>query len=221
MGEPKPLTRLHDLPIIVRIIHTVKEAGIKHFIIVIGYLGHKIKEELGDGSKYKVEIEYVENPEWQKANGISVLKAKNILNENFILVMGDHIFDKNILARLKDERIENDEVILAVDQAIGDNDLIDIDDVTKVCVENARIIDIGKNIVKYNAFDTGIFLCSPSIFTAIEKSILDNNDDSLTGGIKYLAKKGKARAFNIENSFWIDIDDEKSFQKAEQYLEIQ
>ena len=94
MGEPKPLTQLNGLPIIVRIINTVKETGIKRFVIVIGYLGHKIKEVLGDGSKYEVEIEYVENPEWQKANGISILKAKNMLNENFTLVMGDHIFDK-------------------------------------------------------------------------------------------------------------------------------
>jgi CDP-L-myo-inositol myo-inositolphosphotransferase len=81
-------------------------------------------------------------------------------------------------------------------------------------VEDDRILDTGKDIKKYNAYDTGIFLCSPTIFNAIEES-LSNGNTSLTGGVRVLAKKGKAKALDIKDDFWIDVDDEKALKKAE------
>jgi phosphatidylglycerophosphate synthase len=36
--------------------------------------------------------------------------------------------------------------------------------------------------------------------------------------MKLLAEKGKVKAFDIKNNFWIDVDDEKAFQKAEKVL---
>jgi NDP-sugar pyrophosphorylase family protein len=77
--KPKPIVRLLGLPIILRVILTAKEVGIKQFIIVTGYQGEMIKEELGNGSKYGIEIDYVENKQWERGNGISVLKAKKLL----------------------------------------------------------------------------------------------------------------------------------------------
>lgn len=77
--KPKPIVRLLGLPIILRVILTAKEAGIKQFIIVTGYQGEMMKEELVNGSKYGIEIDYVENKQWERGNGISVLKAKKLL----------------------------------------------------------------------------------------------------------------------------------------------
>ena len=133
--------------------------------------------------------------------------------------MTDHIFDENILVRLMETENDDSEVRLAVDYNI-DNKMVDVDDVTKVLVDgNDRIINIGKDIKKYNAYDTGIFLCSPAIFEALEESVA-NGDTSLSGGMKILAKKKKARIFNIKENYWIDVDDEKAFKKAENNLLI-
>ena len=75
----------------------------------------------------------------------------------------------------------------------------------------------GKGIKNYNCFDTGIFLCDPVLFSAIEDSSKEG-DDSLSGGVRYLAKQGKANAISIKGLFWCDIDDPKSFKQAEEYL---
>ncbi len=74
--EPKPVINLLDLSLIERVILTTKQAGVDEFIIVIGYRGDKIKAKIGTGEKYNVKIDYVQNNEWQKGNGISVLKTK-------------------------------------------------------------------------------------------------------------------------------------------------
>ena len=56
--KPKPLIKLLGLSLIKRVILTAKQAGIYEFIIIIGYLGEKIKEKLGDGNRYDVKITY-------------------------------------------------------------------------------------------------------------------------------------------------------------------
>ena len=214
-GDSKPLIPLFGLSLVERVILTAKKSGLADFYAVTGYNGERVRQYLDRFSKERnINITHIANEEWEKENGISVLKAKELLKENFILLMGDHIFEESILASLKKERIADGEVTLAVDYNIKTNKLVDIDDVTKVLVKEDKILDIGKNIKKYNAYDTGIFLCSPAIFSAIEESS-HNDDGSLSGGIRALAGKGKAKAFDIKDSYWIDVDDEKSFKKAE------
>ena len=75
-AKAKPLIHLLGLSLIERVMLTAKEAGINEFVVVTGYLGDQIKEQLGDGESYGVKIDYVENEEWEKGNGVSVLKSK-------------------------------------------------------------------------------------------------------------------------------------------------
>ncbi|GAH47530.1 unnamed protein product, partial [marine sediment metagenome] len=155
---------------------TANKAGLTDFYVVTGYNGEKVRRFLDIFSQRRnIKITHITNEEWEKENGISVLKAKNMLKDNFILLMSDHVFDESILVKLKDRKIADDEVILVVDYNIKANELVDVDDATKVVVKNNKIVDIGKNIKEYNAWDTGIFLCSPAIFSAIEES--SGNDD--------------------------------------------
>jgi CDP-L-myo-inositol myo-inositolphosphotransferase len=217
-GDSKPLIPLLGLPLLERVILAAKKAGLDDFYVVTGYSGGKVRKHLEHFSKNRnVNIKNIVNDEWEKGNGISVLKAKDMLKENFILLMADHIFDESILMKLKNERIKNDEVMLTVDYNVENNEFVDVDDATKVFVKANKILDIGKNIKKYNSYDTGIFLCSPAIFNAIEES-LHNGDDSLSGGIKIMANNGKAKTFDIKKAYWVDIDDEKTFKKTEKKL---
>ncbi len=218
-GDSKPLISFLGLTLIERVILTASRSGISEFYVVTGYNSEKVEHFLHTlGRERRIRIVPIKNDEWREGNGISVLKAKELLNENFILLMSDHIFDESILSNLKNQTLNDGEVMLAVDYNIETNTLVDIDDVTKVLVdEGLKIVDIGKTINSYNAYDTGIFLCSPSIFDAIEESIA-GGDSSLSGGMKALIEKGKARAFDIEGKFWIDIDDENALRKVKREL---
>ena len=219
-GNSKPLVPLLGLPLIERTILTAKKSGINDFYVVTGYEGEKVRRYLDKiGQRTNTNITHVINEEWEKGNGISVLKARDLIKEPFILLMADHLFDYSILDGLKKEQISEDEIILAVDRNIESNKLVDIDDVTKVLIEdNNKITAIGKNISNYNAYDTGIFLCSPVLFHAIEDSFLSTGDSTLSGGIRILSGNGNAKTFDIQDSYWVDVDDEKAFSKAKNLL---
>ena len=219
-GKPKPLTHLLGLSLIERAVLNLKKARVGDVTIVIGYLGDKIKAELGDGSRYGLKITYVENEEWKKGNGISVLKAKRFLSgnddEKFFLLMSDHIFESRILEGLKKMNLEKDICTLVVDKAPMQH--IDLDDATMVKIENDYILDIGKRLGQYNGVDCGIFLLTPSsIFDALEESIR-NQDDTLSGGIRILGKSRKIKTFDINGHFWVDVDTENDYLQAEKIL---
>jgi choline kinase len=215
LGDSKPLVPLLGKPLIIRVIETARTAGIEEFYVVTGYKAETIEKTLtAFAVKNRVSVNFIYNQEWEKQNGISVLKGSEKLHEPFFLLMSDHIFDKSILRILKYFPSGFDEVVLAVDTRITGNPLVDLEDVTKVQVEAGDIIDIGKSIFPYNAFDTGIFLCTPVIFSALAESAR-KGDTSLSGGIRVLASQKKAKVMDIGNASWIDVDNEEMLKKAE------
>jgi len=189
-------------------------AGINDFVVVTGYQASEIEaflEELTE--KRNLEIDIIHNEKWEKENGLSVLKAKGHFEGKFGLLMSDHIFDVSILKRLIKFPLSDDEVVLAIDCNTKNNPMVDLEEATKVKREKDKILDIGKDLKEYNAIDTGIFLCTPVIFSALEQSI-KMGDSTLSGGIRMLANNRKARVMDIGESIWIDIDDENALQKA-------
>jgi choline kinase len=217
MGQAKPLIPIHGIPLIEWVISTYIKVGIREFLVVLGHRAEEIASFLMDLQKrMKIDIRTIYNPDWKLPNGHSVLKAKDFLNETFFLTMADHLYEDWVLEQMKKQQVGSG-VMLAVDYNINDNPNVDVDDVTKVVSIGSDITNISKELKSYNAFDTGIFLCTPDIFIALEKSIAKGNA-SLSGGIQVLANEHKAKAFDIGEESWFDVDDPKVFKKADIWL---
>ena len=217
IADLKPLIPLKNIPLIERVVDSAMEAGADDFYVVVGYKGADVRAYLEKvGRSKSVSITVIENKDWERANGISVLKAQPYLNEPFLLMMADHIFDPEIARLLISQSENNEGLLLAVDENL-ENSFVDMDDVTRVLTQDNRIKNIGKGIETYNCFDTGIFLCDPVLFAAINDSS-KKGDESLSGGVRNLARQGKAKTVPINGSFWCDIDDPTNFKQAEEYL---
>jgi CDP-L-myo-inositol myo-inositolphosphotransferase len=214
--SPKPLISIFGVSLIERIILRAKSAGITRFKIVVGYKADQIMKKIGSGDRYGVHVDYIFNPEWEKGNGSSVYKGKGFLKENFILLMSDHLFDDSILRNLQQIEPERDSCILCVDRKINGYHF-NSDDVTKVWTENKKVKKIGRGLDQFNAVSTGIFLCSPAIFNALEESI-SQEKYSLLAANEMLSTRGKLKTFDIGDNSWINVNGKKSFQQAKKIL---
>ncbi len=216
-GEIKPLIELNGIPIIERVIKNLQAGGGRDFFIVTGYRGTKVRAFLDTlAERENISISHIINEDWERSNGLSVLKAKNIITGPFILTMCDHLFDPEIIRSLLAYDHDDDTVTLCVDYNI-ENPVIDIEDVTRVNCTRNHIENIGKVIRDYNAFDTGIFYCHEVMFEALEQSMREG-DDSISGAINVLGSWDKARTFDIEGRLWLDIDDPTAYGKAIVYV---
>jgi CDP-L-myo-inositol myo-inositolphosphotransferase len=204
--------------LIERAIRSALEAGVDDFYVVTGYRGEQLRIFLdGLARDLRVPITTIFNKAWEKENGLSVLKARKYLKGNFLLLMADHLFDPVIARQLIELPLNDGEVALGVDMNTH-NSLVDMMDVTRVMTEGRKILRIGKDLIDLNGFDTGIFMCTPALFDALERSQKELGDATLSGAIRVLAMEGRAIAVGTNRLFWIDVDDPAAFKRAENVL---
>jgi 1L-myo-inositol 1-phosphate cytidylyltransferase len=216
-GQSKPLIPVNGVRLLERVITRARSAGVERFFVVSGYRGEELRAALDAFSaREAIPIVHISNDEWQRGNGVSVLKARPFLDGPFLLSMCDHLVDPDILRDLIASTLEPDTVTLAVDFNVAGS-INDLDDVTRVMCANGRIVHIGKVIREFNAIDTGVFLCTPVIFDALEVSQAAG-DDSISGAMNVLAREDKARVFDIQGRLWLDVDDPATLDKAETLL---
>ena len=208
---PKVLMPLLGVPLIQRTVLTLKDAGITEMIVVVGFKGDSVKNYLGDGSKYGVKISYAVNDEYERENATSILKAERLVDEKFLLVMGDHVFTPNIIKGLL--KVKGD-LVVATD---SNPRYIDVGEATKILIDTGKIKGIGKDLGEYNAVDTGIFRCSKQIFPVIKECVKQGREE-WSDSVREYTKNHKVVSYDASTSFWLDLDTEEDRKKAEAIL---
>jgi 1L-myo-inositol 1-phosphate cytidylyltransferase len=206
LGPSKPMVSVEGTALLEMVIKNAIVGGVSEVVVVTGYNGAPLQEFVSNlKTRIRIDIRCVINEDWYLGNGRSVLAARGHIGEPFHILMADHLIDPELLNVVSSEPLPSGSARLAVDMRMQ-NPHVDIDDVTKVLCKDDKIIEIGKTISAFNAFDTGVFWCSAAIFDAIEQSISEHGDDSLTGGVRALAESNRMMCCDIGDRTWIDVD---------------
>lgn len=101
---PKPLVQVHGKPLIVYHIEKLATLGITDIVVNYAWLGDKITQYLGDGSRFGVNIKYSpETTALETAGGIK--QALPLLGpEPFLVLNGDIFIDDLPISRLQYNR---------------------------------------------------------------------------------------------------------------------
>jgi len=213
----KPFVGVLGRPLISYTVDAITRAGIKTIQFVVGYERERmiaqVKQVIPSGAK----ASFIENRDWRKRNGISVLAAAGHVGAPFLLTMSDHLFDGAIADRLLDN-FDPGLLNIAVDRKL--DSIFDLPDAMKVQIRGNRVTGIGKDLPKFNAIDTGLFVCPLEIFDYLERAKSDNaqNDCSLADAVRLMAGDEKVRAIDIGESWWQDVDTPGMLQHAEEAM---
>ena len=198
----KPFVPVLGRPLICYTMDALVHAGIKKVNFVVGYERERMIAKLKPLIPPGLEPCFIENPDWQKQNGISLLAVANHMTSPFLLTMSDHLFDESIVDLLIDSS-DPGLLNIAVDRKLGS--IFDLDDAMKVQARGNQIVAIGKHLRDYDAIDTGLFVCSVEVFDYVERA-KRNDDCSLADGVRLMASEDKACAVDIGDAWWQDID---------------
>jgi choline kinase len=188
--------------------------GIREIAIVVGYLGDKVIEVLGSGSQFGVRLQYFFNLDYLGGNGVSVYKTRDwAQGEPIALCMGDHLIEEEMVKHLLNRQTFNE--TLCIDYTPAQHH--QLAEATKVAVDGAGCIKgIGKNLVYWDALDTGVFLLSESFFQALHELVhhLGSNVE-ISNVIRFLISQGhRFDTCNASGCLWIDVDTEKDLNMA-------
>ncbi|NVM01870.1 MAG: NTP transferase domain-containing protein [Candidatus Helarchaeota archaeon] len=203
--RPKHLLPIVGKPLIKHIIDGLKAAGIKDIIILIGYLDKLIKEYLGDGSEFGVNIEFV-NQDDPKGTAQAVGLAEEIIgSEPFFMQYGDVLISADVyISIIKKFEKKKPHSILSV---------YSVEDPSKygvIAKENDKVKKIiekpDPGSAPTNLANAGVYIFSHDIFNAIKRTKLSKrNEYEITDSIQMLIDDDfEIIDFEI-NSIWKDI----------------
>ena len=210
--RPKVLLPVQGKRIIWYPIEAMAAAGVEQIAIVVGYLADEVMVALGDGSRFGVKLDYILNQDYDGGNAISVSKVKAwVAGESFVLCMGDHIIEPEMVSRLVNKSPFAE--TLCVDSVSAERH--DLAEATKVMVDRSGdIIHIGKELVYWNALDTGVFLLTKKFLDAIDElSPQLGIHIEMSQVIQFMVSRGDHFATcDVSGCFWKDMDTEQDLE---------
>ena len=90
---PKSLVEVAGKPFIVWQIELLRRNGVAHLVLCLGYLGGQVQAELGDGSRWGMQVDYIFDGPRLLGTGGALRRALPRLGEAFFVLYGDSYLD--------------------------------------------------------------------------------------------------------------------------------
>lgn len=208
-GTPKSLLEVWGVSILDRGILTLRDAGVRDVVLVVppGSLGRQIREHYGDHWR-GVKLGYVENPEHERGVATSIVKARSLIKDDFLLVLGDNLFEKSIV---------EDMIQARGDFVVGVDSMAHLppqyEDGLKVQLEDDRVTGWSKEIDS-PYYVTGVNRCSQAALEAYEEVLREGYEDRLDC-IPWLYEHGhQVTVLDAHGRFWLDVDTPRDYRLA-------
>ena len=163
---PKAMIPIDGKPILEYELELAKRYGFTDFLFIIGYLGYRIADYFGDGTKWGVHIDYFrEEQPLGTAGAIGLLKDK--LTEDFFVFYGDTVMDVDLQAMLEYHKAKAADATLFVhpNDHPYDSDIVDMDEQGRVC--RLLLKPHADGFVSRNMVNAALFIFSPKILDVI------------------------------------------------------
>lgn len=167
---PKPMLSMNGKPMLQWQIEQISRYGILDFWIVIGHLGEKIRDYFGDGSRFGVRIQYLEEKEpLGSAGGLYGLKEE-LQERDFLLIFGDILFDIdwNRMIAFHEAKGARATLLAHPNAHPQDSDLVLLDGAGRVTGIDAK--NQERNYWYDNCVNAGLFVLSPDVLQKLYRA---------------------------------------------------
>lgn len=205
--RPKPMIEIDNIPIIELQVNWLKEFGMKDVIVLVGHLKEKIKHHLADGTKFGVNISYIEE-NVPLGTGGALNNAKNRILENGKTDTGFFVINGDILTDLDPSKIsEKGSMALA---------LVPLKSSFGIVETNGDLVSrfVEKPFIQDTWINAGVYYFSNEIF-----QYLPNNGNLETFTLPMLVNKQKLKAKKFTNNYWRSIDSHKDVEEASKEIQ--
>lgn len=207
---PKAMLPLGEKPLLEHLIEWIRKNNIDSIVLCVSYLRKTIEDYFDDGSRFGVKIEYaVANRPLATAGQLKT--AEEFIDDSFVCVYGDSIFDFNLKNMIAYHKQKKSAVTMALFEYKTrlQYGFIETD-------KNNRVTAWKEKPEVKGNINVGCYVMEPKVL----KIIPPNKPFGMDSVIKsVIGRKQKVSGFLIKKGF-IDIGDKNSYRRAYQhYLE--
>jgi glucose-1-phosphate thymidylyltransferase len=213
----KQLVPVANKPVLFYGIEAMAEAGIEDVgIIIAPETGGEIREAAGDGSRFGVRIEYIEQ-DAPLGLAHAVLTAEEFLGDSpFVMYLGDNLLRNGIVALVDTFRTEQPDALILL-TPVPDPEhygVAELDGDNRV----ARLVEKPEE-PKTDLALVGVYMFTPAIFEAaraIEPSW--RNELEITDAIQHLVDSGLRVDPHIVHGWWKDTGQVQDMLEANRLI---
>ena len=225
-GNTKCMLKIQGKTLIERAIEACLEAGIKKFILVVGYKGDNLKkyllEECTNPNVKKMKLEFIDNDIYDKTNNIfSLYLGKDkLVEDDTILLESDLIYDYDLIKRLVKNKEPNLVSVAKYEQWMDGT-------VIKIGANNSVSEFIEKKNFDFNELDNyyktvNVYKLSKDFskkefipfLDAYIKAYGENEYYELVLKIIAHLSRSRLKALDVSDITWYEIDDAQDLDIA-------
>src|SRR5438132_4465892 len=209
---PKPMIEVRGKPVLQHIVEGLRDAGVRRFLIIVGYRADAVQNFFGDGARYKIDIQYATQVA-QDGTGRVVDLARNFVNDSpFVLAYGDILVAPENYKRIVDLD-DGVEALISVTRGedVSKGGAVFLNDSFELCDLREKAKPGEATSPWYNA---GLYAFRPGIFDFTAKlKPSPRGEYELTDAIRGLAQSGKrVQAIELTGE-WADVRDPEILAK--------
>jgi len=203
---PKPMIEVRAKPVLQHIVEGLRDAGVLRFLIIVGYRAEAVQNFFGDGSRYKIDIQYATQVAQDGTGRVVDLSRNFVADSPFVLAYGDILVDPANYKRIVD-LADGVEALMSVTRG---------EDVSKggavFLNERMELVDLREKSKPGEAtspwYNAGLYAFRQSIFDFTAKlKPSPRGEYELTDAIRELAQSGKkVQALELTGE-WADVRD--------------
>ncbi|MFH2028150.1 MAG: sugar phosphate nucleotidyltransferase [Nanoarchaeota archaeon] len=208
-NTPKGLIDIQGKTITEWLFDLLKRYGIRDVILSVGYLADKMRDHFTDGSKFGMNVEYVEeSPDKPLGTAGPLRLASDMLKDSFIVSNGDELKCINIPRMFRLHKRKNALVTIA---------LTTVQDPTQYGVarlDGSRIIEFVEkpklSEAPSNLINSGFYIVEPEVIEMIPKGRFCMLEKDV---FPQLAEEGRLRGFPFSGQ-WFDTGNFERLERA-------
>jgi bifunctional UDP-N-acetylglucosamine pyrophosphorylase/glucosamine-1-phosphate N-acetyltransferase len=204
--RPKHMIKIAQKPILEHCIESLRTSGISEIIIVVHYMADTIRQYFGDGQRFGVKIDYVEQKSAVGTGDAVSIVEPNVKSE-FMLVYGDLLFSdsavKSVLYQHQKEKPTATLAVIPVDKP-EDYGIVELEKETYV----KRIVEKpNRQTALSDLANAGIYILPVEIFEKLKIiSTSSRGEWEITDAISLMLKEDKRfLAVKLSREEWFDI----------------
>lgn len=201
-NRAKQLVPVANKPVLVRVIETIKEAGIDEIGIVIGDTGPEIRQAIGQGKRWGVNITYIEQDSPRGLAHAVKISRDFLGDERFVMFLGDNVIEGGISELISEFAASewNSQIVLTETDQPESYGIAELDDNRRI----VRLVEKPRNPTSNLAL-VGIYMFDKHIYeavNAIEPSW--RGELEITDAIQWLVANGYDVYPYVHRGWWID-----------------
>jgi glucose-1-phosphate thymidylyltransferase len=191
-------------------------AGIKEIAIVLGPVQEGIRQTLGDGSKFGVRIEYIDQP-YPKGLAHAVQISENFIGDSpFIMYLGDNLIKQGVIPLIRTFYNENSDCVICVSRVQNPSQygVVELDSFGNA----KRLVEKPRESISDFAL-AGVYLFNKHIFEAVNS--IDpswRNELEITDAIQFLLERGRKISVQKIPGWWKDTGRPQDLLEANQLI---